>query len=728
MKKILILLVMLSGLYSITINIPDDYPTIQEGIDVAVDGDTVLVADGDYLENLVISKSIVLASHAIFEDLTNWVIIDDDNQPILNNVHIENTEIFGNNPENPNYASVILIAPEDDTCINPEIMGFTITEGNGTRVTTFDKCGNPIIYDGGPNRLGGGILSDVADPFIHHNYFLNNGSSGNDPVLMGGAARLTSSSEDWSFNDRFENVNPRCDIQEFRISDNFFIGNRAVKGNDFGNRFFKNTINLSNSIFEELDNDENTVHSEWIWADSDANINIYGAQAESYSDLLENIYVDSSIGQECLGEGCGSENNPYKTITTALSQISPSSTTLITVHLAEGVYSPETGEIFPINMIPFIHLKGQGSHYEGGTVIDAMGTNEIMGLIDIPEAIISNMLFTGGSDNWDDVGGIILWNSDPFLTNLVIYNNGNADSYVGGIALWFCSSPIIQDVIFMYNEGIYAGALSIVTGVPEINNCIFYGNKSNIGGAINFGGGETVIDGEEAIIRNSLFYYNRPIDPVIADLNGASTIAMRESSPTIVNSIFWNNHYDYSIGEFHEYADDEPSFPIIAYNDFEIHQDQEGWGIGIDLGGNINESPEFIDAGFYFEDCILYNDCEDIEEATGFEFDGGSPCIDAGTAYLEVDGEVILDIHPSQYDGYAPDMGPFEYIPDCHNSDLGDLNFDNDQDIADIIILVDIIMGFIDSTLGMQCRADMNQDGIIDIFDVIIIINIILNQ
>ena len=49
---LIILLVLCVGVNAEIINIPDDFESIQGGIDASEDGDTVLVQPGEYIENI----------------------------------------------------------------------------------------------------------------------------------------------------------------------------------------------------------------------------------------------------------------------------------------------------------------------------------------------------------------------------------------------------------------------------------------------------------------------------------------------------------------------------------------------------------------------------------------------------------------------------------------------------------------------------------------------------
>ncbi len=71
-----------------TITVPDDYPTIQEAVNAANDGDTVFVRIGTYYEHVVVNKTVSLVG----EDVSAAIVDGDDTghvvEVVSNNVNI----------------------------------------------------------------------------------------------------------------------------------------------------------------------------------------------------------------------------------------------------------------------------------------------------------------------------------------------------------------------------------------------------------------------------------------------------------------------------------------------------------------------------------------------------------------------------------------------------------------------------------------------------------------
>jgi hypothetical protein len=144
--------------------VPQQYATIQAAINASTDGDTLLVSEGRYKENIRYrGKAITVAS---------LYLIDGDT------THIEKTIIDGSTPAFPDSGSVVYFVNGEDT--TSVLCGLSVTGGTGT---SFN-------FGGMVNRGGGGVYSESGGARLVRNIITRNTAIG--PAAAGGGVAFES--------------------------------------------------------------------------------------------------------------------------------------------------------------------------------------------------------------------------------------------------------------------------------------------------------------------------------------------------------------------------------------------------------------------------------------------------------------------------------------------------------------------------------------------------------
>ena len=201
-------------------------------------------------------------------------------------------------------------------------------------------------------------------------------------------------------------------------------------------------------------------------------------------------------------EGTGSRNNPYRTITFALSQAETNQT----VTVGSGEYDLEGGETFPIQVGLGAKIRGAGgdstfvigpggSHDESGAVFSVNGDAITIERINISTA---------------DLNGVGVWLLPGILTK--IKNNHIVSNYIGIYAKGaFSPRPFVESNIITGDSiGIATGdSAEPIIRNNQITDCGIYGlhildfSRPDLGTNDSTGaGGNTIQDCGQYLIRN----------------------------------------------------------------------------------------------------------------------------------------------------------------------------------------------------------------------------------
>jgi len=426
-------------LYSTIINIPADQPTIQVGINVAVNGDTLLVQPGMYLENINYnSKNITIASlFLITQDTT----------------YISQTIIDGNQ-------NGTVVSFENGETTGALLSGFTITNGSGGGIgcayTSYPRLENLVITGNYAEYNGGGILCGAnASPSLENVIISNNSAGGSGGGIYCYNYCSPSLENVTISNNTSHNGGGIFCLENCSANlDNVIITNNSANSDGGGILCAAN----SNLNLQDVALTGNTA------ADEGGGIYINDA-----SPSLENVTISGNTANNGGGIYCEESNPDLESVSIINNSASSggginctdnSSPSLMNVTISGNSGRGISCSHYSSPSLENVTISGNSGgiycyNYSNPSLINVTITGNIAagsgGGIRCYDSnpILSNVTITDNSA--DDGGGIWCYNANPSLVNVTISGN-SADDEGSGIYCRENSNPDLIDCIFWNNS------------------------------------------------------------------------------------------------------------------------------------------------------------------------------------------------------------------------------------------------------------------------------------
>ena len=695
------------GLALQPILIPENYSTIQEGIDVASDGDTILVGPGTYIENIIINKNIILKSVQGAEA----TIIDGNNNGTVVMINQHSTSEYygypdihadvvldgftiqgGNSTETDIPSGGIVIGVSNSIIKNCKIINNTSNDGGGAFAEggSFIDC---IVMNNSSNFEGGGIK------------MLSRGFSDFSSVSVEGCliAKNTCGSGSGLFG-QFE-------INKSTIVNNFGSTGLAPSGADAGPSFISNSIFYGNEV-EGLGSDGAIVSYSLIEGgyNGTGNLDIepgfidsendnYGLIASSMlinagnPNILDEDGTITDIGAFHYNntysgptwfvsvdgddlQGDGSIENPFESIQAAINFSENGDS----VDVSEGTYFE-----FVNTRYRQIDIVGRGM---GSSIIDGMNLGR--------PVLINNAVY---------FAGFTIQNANVVDPN---------DDRGGGMLISGDGGATIENCLFTDNYCAQNGDhLKFGTGAPNIiKNCIFQNNNSDNYPIHTDNGGQGAtlincfIDANNSYQVINSNGYPSLINCTVVNYTNAAYTCFGNGQAVILGSIFQPSagYENAKIATFHR--DDSMIDLTVDYN----ITPQSSNDTSIVAGGVITYGLNNIYGDPLFADT----------SAGDYNLSNASPAI--GSSFINTTINEITYISPStdllgqprpRPNGSQPDMGAYEsslsqplaFIPDDNfEQALIDLEYD---DVLDDYVQI--------PNIAELAFIDLSGKGIIDL-------------